>query len=79
MAGLAGIFAQALYQSFIQFGEWAMPELITILVAEKIGDCSEFVKSAVQGMSEAKVNRICQGVGLDNYRSYWNLIEPCNT
>lgn len=37
IAGLGGVFSQAMYQSFIQFGDWIIGELLSIIVAEKVG------------------------------------------
>ena len=44
IAGLGGVFSQALYQSFTQFADWILDELLAIKVAELIPDCALFLK-----------------------------------
>lgn len=39
-AGLAGVFSQALYESMVEFGDWIIPELAGLLIAEAMGNCS---------------------------------------
>ena len=40
LTALAGLSAGALYQSFTGFGEWVLHELLNLIVAESMPDCS---------------------------------------
>jgi hypothetical protein len=40
IAGLGGVFSQALYQSFTQFADWILDELLCIKVAELVPNCT---------------------------------------
>ena len=44
IAGLCGVFSQALYQSFTQFADWVLDELLAIKVAELVPDCALFLQ-----------------------------------
>ena len=78
IAGLGGVFSQAAYQSFTQFADWIMPELLAIVVAEKVPDCLAFVEEVIDGIGEERAQLLCEGVDWQNYGNYYRLVEPCH-
>ncbi len=51
-SGIGGVFAQAFYESFSDFGNWIMDEYLSILGKERIGDCIKFARETIEGISE---------------------------
>jgi hypothetical protein len=62
VAGLAGVFAAAIYQSFIQFSEWTLGELLSLQVAEAAGDCKTFLTRTVDSIDPTKIAKLCEDV-----------------
>lgn len=74
IAGLGGVFSQAVYQSFSQFADWIMPQLLAIIVAEKVPDCQAFVKEIIEGLSDQRAQLLCEGIDQQNYANYYRLV-----
>jgi len=77
IAGLGGVFSQALYQSFSQFADWILDELLAIKMAELLPDCAQFLQQAVE-LSAEKAEALCAGVSGEDYRSYLRVVQPCD-
>ena len=58
-SGIGGVFAQAFYQSFTGFGDWAMEDFLNVLGEETIKDCEGFVRDTISGISDEKAAMIC--------------------
>jgi hypothetical protein len=78
IAGLGGVFSQALYESFTQFSDWIHGELLSILVAEKIPNCTQFLSIIIDDIAEGRAKQLCNNVNAENYQNYYRLIEPCH-
>jgi hypothetical protein len=51
-SGIGGVFSQAFYESFSDFGGWILDEYLNVLGEEEIKDCSSFAKETIIGISE---------------------------
>jgi hypothetical protein len=60
IAGLGGVFSAAISQSFMQFADWIMDELLALKVAEAIPNCVKFIEGNVELAPRAV--SLCQGI-----------------
>ena len=77
MAGMAGLSSQGLYLSISGFSGWFFEEFVSMLAAEEIGDCVQFIKNTTESISADTINKLCDKVTVEDYRSYLRLTRPC--
>ena len=76
-AGLAGVFSQAFYESITSFADWIMPELGGLLIAEAMGNCSNYLQQHIETIATPEIKRLCANVSAETYRNYYHLAEHC--
>lgn len=74
IAGLGGVFSQSLYESFTQFADWILDELLALKVAEQIPNCTHFLIDTIEFISAEKASTLCSGIDKQNYRNFLRLI-----
>lgn len=78
ITAMSGTFNDKLYKAVTKFKNWVLPELLSLVAAQQIKNCSQFIKATVNNISGLKASSVCRDVSENDYKSYWKLLEPCS-
>ena len=74
LSGLGQAFNKYLYITYNKYYEWLPREYISMLVADAVGNCTQFLSVTIEGISLEKAQSICGNASRENYREYYRLV-----